>query len=35
MKANPDKFQFITQGNKDSHTLQIGDKPENQSYLLH
>ena len=24
MKANPDKFQFIL-GNKDSHTLQIGD----------
>ena len=26
MKANPDKFQFITLGNKDSHTLQVGDK---------
>ena len=24
MKANPDKFQFIILGNKDSHTLQIG-----------
>ena len=26
MKENPDKFQYITLGNKDSHTLQIGDK---------
>ena len=25
MKANPDKFQFIILGNKDSSTLQIGD----------
>ena len=25
IKANPDKFQFIILGNKDSHTLQIGD----------
>ena len=25
MKANPDKFQFIILGNKDSHTLQFGD----------
>ena len=25
MKANPDKFQFIILGNKDSNTLQIGD----------
>ena len=25
MKANPDKFQFITLGNRGSHTLKIGD----------
>ena len=25
MKANPDKFQFITLGNTGSHKLQIGD----------
>ena len=25
MKANPDKFQFITLGDKGSHTLQIVD----------
>ena len=25
MKANPDKFQFIIQGNTGSHTLKIGD----------
>ena len=25
MKANPDKFQFISVGNTGSHTLKIGD----------
>ena len=37
MKANPDKFQFIILGNKDSHTLQFGDittKPVSSVTLL-
>ena len=31
MKPSPDKLQFIILGNKDSHTLQIGDITTNST----